>query len=100
MEIKDYCNNVESELSRWQGEINCLLDRMDHQPTSIKERMFEDVNGLHIIATELDDRIHNIRTECPIAWRPERVDAPIDVPESYTNYNDTSNVFFDYDFGG
>ncbi len=100
MEIRDYCKNVDTELSRWQGEINCLLHRMDHMPTSDKERMFEDINGLHIIATEMDDRIASLRTHCPIAWEPERMDGPPHVAESFSSFNDTSNIFFDYDFGG
>ncbi len=100
MEINEYCKNVDTELSRWRGEINCLLNSMDHMPTSEKQGMYEEVNGLHIIATELDDRIEKLRTQCPIAWQPERVDGRPRASESYSRFNDTSDIFFDYDFGG
>ncbi|MDR3632164.1 MAG: hypothetical protein P4L42_17730 [Desulfocapsaceae bacterium] len=100
MELKDYCRNVDSELSQWQGKFNCAISKFEHMSTGSKQRVFEDVNGLHIILTELDDRLEKLRTECPISWRPERDDVPLHIPEFRYNFSDTANVFFDYDFGG
>jgi len=98
MEIKDYCRNVDIELSQWQEKINDVLSNIDNLPTGKKQRMLEDVNGLHIVMTELRDRIEKLRTECPISWEPEWEDVSFRDP-GY-NFNDKASVNFDYDFGG
>ena len=98
MEIKDYCKNVDMELSQWQGKIYDVVSKIDSLPTGNKQRMLEDVNGLHIIMTELCDRIEKLRTECPISWEPEKEDVAFHEPAF--NFNDKANVNFDYDYGG
>ena len=98
MENKDYCRNVDIELSQWQEKINDVLSNIDNLPTGKKQRMLEDVNGLHIVMTELRDRIEKLRTECPISWEPEWEDVSFRDP-GY-NFNDKASVNFDYDFGG
>ena len=100
MEIKDYCKNVDRELTQWQGKIYDVVNKIDSLPTGNKQRMFEDVNGLHIIMAELGDRIDKLRTECPISWEPEKEDASFHDPKFNYNFNDTANVHFDYEFGG
>ena len=72
MEIKDYCKNVDVELSRWQGKFFDVVNRFDQMSTGSKQRVFEDVNGLHIVLAELDDRLATLRNQCPIAWKPDR----------------------------
>jgi hypothetical protein len=73
---------------------------MDALPTANKQRMYEEVNGLHILMTEFDERIEKLRTECSVAWKPERGKSKTRYPELNSKYNDTTDVLFDYDFGG
>ena len=100
MEIKDYCRNVDTELTLWKAKLYDVLCKMDGLPTSNKQRMYEEVNGLHIIMAELDERIEKLRTECPIAWKPEREKIKIRLSDLSSRYNDTTGILFDYDFGG
>ena len=98
MDIKNYCKNVGIELSQWQGKANDIVRKIDNLPSGNKQRMLEDVNSLHILMTELCDRIEKLRTECPIAWEPIMEDEVFHDPEF--NFNDKAHVNFDYDFGG
>jgi hypothetical protein len=100
MEVKDYCKNVDMELTVWKAKLYDALRKMDALPTVNKQRMFEEVNGLHIIVAELDERIEKLRTECPVAWKPERQNIETRLSELNSRYNDTADVLFDYDFGG
>jgi hypothetical protein len=100
MEIKDYCKNVDMELTEWKTKVYDVLCKMDAQSTANKQRMYEDVNGLHIVMAEFDDRIDQLRTECPIAWKPEQEKIWKKFPELSSRYNDTAGVLFDYDYGG
>ena len=98
MEIKDYCKNVDVELSQWQGKINDIIRNIDNLPSGNKQRMLEDVNGLHILMTELSERIDNLRNQCPISWEP--VTEAESFPDPKFNFNDKAHVHFDYDIGG
>ncbi len=100
MEIKDYCKYVDMELTVWKAKLYDVMSRMDRMPTANKQRMYEEVNGLHIIIAELEDRIDKLRTECPISWQPEQEEIRVKFTELGGRYNDTAGVLFDYDFGG
>lgn len=100
MEINDYCRNIDMELSQWKKELSHIVSKFDSMPTSTKEKVYEEVNELHIIITELGDRIERLRTECSIAWQPETDGSTPTIAGSSKRFNDKTDVHFDYDFGG
>lgn len=100
MEIYDYCKNVNMELTVWKARLYDVISKIDHLPTGDKQRMYEEVNGLHIIMSELEERIEKLRTECPVEWKPTREEINVRLSGLSNRYNDATGVFFDYDFGG
>lgn len=101
MEIKDYCKNVDTELSQWQEKLHHLVDQMDRMPTSSKQRVYEEINGMHILLTEMDDRLEQLRSECAISWEPRSSEGSTPTVSGASNrFNSASGVHFDYDFGG
>ena len=100
MELKDYCRNVEMELNLWKSRLYDVIRKMDQASTGNKEKMFENINGLHILMTELEDRVDSLRTSCPTEWRPDEEEIKIKLGNLEDRYKETSNVKFDYDFGG
>ena len=72
MDVKDYCRNVDTELTAWKAKLYNVMRQMDKLPTGDKQRMYEKVNGLNIVMTELDDRLDQLRTACPTEWSPAR----------------------------
>lgn len=100
MEINDYCKNVDMELSQWQEKLHHIVDQMDHMPTSAKQNMYEEVNGLHILMTEMDDRIQQLRSECTLSWEPRSEEVTTNISGSSKRFNDAEKIRFDYDFGG
>jgi len=100
MEIKDYCKGVDIELTMWKARLYDVISKMDRLPTGNKQRMYEEVNGLHMVMADLDDRIDKLRTECPTSWQPEKEDIRGRLSSLSSRYNDTAGVLFDYDFGG
>jgi hypothetical protein len=93
MDVKDYCKNVDMELTAWKAKLYNIMRQMDDLPTSDKQRMYEKVNGLHIIMTELDDRIDQLRTSCPTEWAPEKSEIKAKIA-SLENYYDEVDSFF------
>jgi len=100
MEVKDYCKNVDMELTLWKAKLYDVIGKMDRLETGKKQRMFEEVNGLHIIMAELEERIDRLRTECPVSWRPEQETIKKRLSDLAEKYQDATEETFDYDFGG
>jgi len=96
-EYTEYCNNLTSELSGWKEKIDHIVERFDHMSTGEKERFVGEVNGLHIISDELNDRVLGLNTACEVNWLPKREDHDIAWPEqSEVTYARVSQS----DFGG
>lgn len=100
MEVKDYCRNMEMELTSWKSKLYDVIRKMDSAPTGAKEKVYEDINGLHILMTELEDRLDSLRTSCPTEWSPEDKEIRVKLDDLESRYKETSKVLFDYDFGG
>jgi len=100
MDVKDYCRNVETELTAWKAKLYNVIRQMDKLSTGEKQRMYEKINGLHIIMTELDDRLDKLRTSCPTEWSPERKAIKGQLADLGSKYEDAAREFFDYEIGG
>jgi hypothetical protein len=74
MELQDYCRNVQIELAGWQAKVEQVVRRLDQVDNGNKSGIFSQVNDLHIILEELDQRVSQLEKECPTEWRPARED--------------------------
>lgn len=100
MEVKDYCRNMDTELTAWKAKIYNVIRQMDSLPTGDKQRMYEKINGLHIIMTELDNRLDQLRTACPTEWNPARQEIKATMSDLGHRYEEAAGALFDYDIGG
>ncbi len=100
MDLKDYCENVNLELSVWKSRLSEVLAKMDSLPTGKKHHMFEEINGLHILMSELEERIEKLSNECRTEWRPDVSSSSVGIHDLSSRFNDKRGVLFDYDFGG
>ncbi len=94
MNVQDYCNNVDIELNAWKAKLDIVMRQMDDLPTGDKQRMYEQVNGLHIIVTELDERIDQLRTSCPTEWAPEEAAIKGKITALEKQYNEVDSFFY------
>jgi len=65
MATLEYCSNLAAELESWSQKLHDLSGRIDKIPSIDKYKLTPQIEGLHILVTELDDRINELRTECP-----------------------------------
>ncbi|MCW7754503.1 hypothetical protein OOT00_10970 [Desulfobotulus sp. H1] len=70
MDVKDYCKGTEMELTAWKAKLYDLTRKLDRLSAADKEKVTANVEDLHIIVAELEDRIHQLRFECPAEWAP------------------------------
>ena len=49
MELQEYCQNVEEELTGWKAKVYDVMHRPDKVDTGDKGKIVSQVNDLHII---------------------------------------------------
>ncbi|MFO7554309.1 MAG: hypothetical protein R6W88_03825 [Desulfobacterales bacterium] len=72
MEVKDYCSNVDMELTLWKAKIFDTIRKADQLGSAELEKILPNIQDLKMVVTELEDRIHQLRVECPLEWKPIR----------------------------
>jgi hypothetical protein len=100
MATREYCSNVAEELEIWSDRLHQLSSKIDRIPSIDKYKMYPLIEELHIIMTELDDRLCEAMTECSTLEGPSKKEDSGPKLGSKTTMNQDPNVLFDYDFGG
>ncbi len=97
-----YCSDVALELKCLSEKLHKLSSGIDHIPSIDKFKLSPQIQDLHIIMTELDDRICSLMCACdtvesPYPYAKEGTDLSLTKSDKLDK---SKNVFFDYDFGG
>ena len=100
MEVKEYCKNVDIELTSWKAKLYDVIRKLDAMPSGHKEKVLSEIEGFHILMGELDERIEQLRSECPTEWSPSREEIKVKLDNLSSKFNDAEGILFDYDFGG
>jgi hypothetical protein len=64
MATREYCSNIAEELEIWSGKLHELSGKIDRIPSIDKYKLFPLIEELHIIMTEMDDRLCEAMTSC------------------------------------
>jgi hypothetical protein len=67
MASKHFCENIGEELEVWSNKLHKLSRKIDGMPSIDKYKLLPHIEELHIIMTEMDDRLCTLMTECPTA---------------------------------
>ena len=99
MASKYYCSNVASELEFWSRRLHKLSNEIDGLASIDKYKLQPQIDELHIIMTEIDDRLCDLVNACDSA---ESFDDPAVKKRDHMKQARTfsNKEFFDYDFGG
>jgi hypothetical protein len=55
---------MEAELTAWKANVYDIVRAMDSLPGGEKERIHSNIEDLHILIAEMDQRIEQIRQNC------------------------------------
>ena len=69
MSALNCCKTMEAELTAWKANVYDIVHKMDELPGGEKEKILSNIEDLHILIAEMDDRIDQIRKTAP--RRPE-----------------------------
>jgi predicted nuclease with TOPRIM domain len=74
MDVTSYCENVSKELTGWKTKVEDIVKKLDKIPSGDKEKVVPQVNELHALIEEIDDRIARLKRECPAEWSPDKIE--------------------------
>lgn len=95
-----YCSNVTFELRYLSEKLHKLSTEIDHIPSIDKYKLTTQIQDLHVIMTELDDRICSLMCACDTVDGLYEEEAAGSALTRSDKRDKTENIFFDYDFGG
>ncbi|MFH2011201.1 MAG: hypothetical protein ABIJ37_00625 [Pseudomonadota bacterium] len=72
MDVRDYCSNMAAELNGWKAKMYDVTRKLDKLSSGDKEKVVHEINELHIIIEELNDRIDKLNRACPTEWAPDK----------------------------
>ncbi len=64
MKAKNCCKTMEMELAGWKAIVYDIARKMDRLPGGEKARILPNIEDLHMLIVEMDDRIEQIRDNC------------------------------------
>jgi len=64
MKARNCCKTMEMELTAWKAIVYDIARKLDKLPGSEKEKILPNIEDLHILVEELDQRIEDIRDNC------------------------------------
>ena len=100
MDVNSYCDNLSVELGGWKEKVGQIAQRLDRMPSGDKEKVVPQVNELHALIEELDDRIGRLRRECPAEWQPDKIELDTKVERIKSTYEDVWQNVSGADVGG
>ncbi len=64
MKAKNCCKTMEMELTGWKAIVYDITRKMETLPGGEKSKVLPNIEDLHMLIAEMDDRIEQIRTRC------------------------------------
>ena len=64
MKAMNCCKTMEAELTAWKANIYDIVRKMEELPGGQKEKFLPNIEDLHILISEMGDRIDQIRENC------------------------------------
>ena len=102
MNPKDCCKGIEMELTAWKAKIYDVVRHIDRLPGAEKQKILGNVEDLHMLIAEIDDRIDQVRTDCPSVteFKPIKENLDSKLADLRVNYEDAIDVLGAGNFGG
>jgi hypothetical protein len=64
MKAKNCCKTMEMELTGWKAIVYDITRKMEQLPGGEKSKILPNIEDLHMLIAEMDDRIEEVRNRC------------------------------------
>ena len=73
MDLRDYCESAQIELSKWKSKIDEITSALEDNMSEKREELYSLTNELKAITKEIADKIDLLQRECPAQWEAEKI---------------------------
>jgi len=71
MDVKEYCNNVTTELNGWKAKMYDVKRKYEKLSGDEKGKYTDQISAMNSVIEDLDKRIEKLTRECPTSWETE-----------------------------
>ena len=64
MKARNCCKTMEAELTAWKANVYDIVRKMEEVPGGAREKFLPNIEDLHMLISEMDERIDQIRDNC------------------------------------
>jgi hypothetical protein len=64
MKARNCCKTMQAELTAWKANVYDIVRKMEELPGGERERILPNIEDLHMLISEMDDRIEYIQDNC------------------------------------
>jgi hypothetical protein len=64
MKARNCCNTIQAELTAWKANVYDIVRKMEELPGGEREKILSNIEDLHMLIAEMDDRIEYVRDNC------------------------------------
>jgi hypothetical protein len=89
MDVIDYCKAMETEMTAWKAKLYDTMRKIDKLGTSEREKILPNIEDLHMMLEEMEERVGQLRNECPSEWSPEKKGIDAGVIDMRGKYEET-----------
>ena len=89
MDAIDFCKGIEMELTAWKAKIYDAIRKVEKLSSGDREKVLPNIQDIHIIVTELEDKIEALKTECPDEWSLQKKDIDDAHKDMRSKYEET-----------
>jgi hypothetical protein len=105
MKARNCCKTMEMELTAWKAMVYDIVRNMEKLGGGEKENILPNIQDIHILIEEMDNRIEEIREKCSPETgiddiRTEREKFNVDVSSLRVKVEDAMQVLGAGNFGG
>ncbi|MFZ5562538.1 MAG: hypothetical protein ACOZBW_00690 [Thermodesulfobacteriota bacterium] len=72
MDVRDFCSGLEQELVAWKAKLFDVIAKADRLKSAERERVLANFNDMKILVQDLEDKIGQLKTQCPSDWSPQK----------------------------
>ena len=99
------CKTMEAELTAWKANVYDIVRNIEKLPGGEKDKILPNIEDLHMLIAEMDDRIDRIRENCTPETgiddiRTERKAFDVDISKLRVSADEAMNVLGAGNFGG
>ncbi len=91
MNVIDYCKGMEMELTAWKAKMYDLTRKVESLGSKEREKILQNVQDLNILLTDMQERIEQLRNECPTEWSPQKKEIDRGSVDMRSKYEETLN---------